>query len=130
MNDPIADMFIRIKNAQAVRQDVVTVPASHVKENIAKVLQNNGFISSVTRVANAAGRDVLELGLVYEGKTPALRHLRRVSKPGLRRYSSSAKFPRPLSGHGLVIVSTTKGIMSGMDAQKQGLGGEVIGVAW
>lgn len=130
MNDPIADMFIRIKNAQAVHQDVVIVPASRVKENVAAVLKESGFIRSITRATDANGRDVLELGLVYEGKTPAMSHLRRVSKPGLRRYSSSAKFPRPLSGHGLVIVSTTKGIMSGASAQKQGLGGEIIGVAW
>lgn len=130
MNDPIADMFIRIKNAQAVRKDVVTVPASRVKENVAIVLKDSGFINSITHASDANGRDTLELGLVYEGKTPALSHLHRVSKPGLRRYSSSAKFPRPLSGHGLVIVSTTKGIMSGAAAQKQGLGGEIIGVAW
>ena len=127
--DPIADMFIRIKNAQAVNHATVNMPASKVKERIAQVLKDNGYIMDVTR-KSAKPTDLLEVTLKYEGKTPSMSHLRRVSKPGARRYSNVSDLPRPLSGHGLSIVSTSHGIMSGNEAQKLGVGGEVIATVW
>ncbi len=129
MHDPIADMFIRIKNAQAAHHATVTMPASKVKENIARVLLENKFIESVTRKQDKPG-DILEITLRYEGKTPGISRLDRISKPGLRRFSNSARIPRPFSGHGLVIMSTPKGIMSGWKAQQEKLGGEVIATVW
>jgi len=129
VSDPIADMFIRIKNAQAVKHATVVIPASKMKENIARVLQEAGYIESVTR-NEGTPCDTLEITLKYAGKVPAITTLQRISKPGLRRYSSATSLPRPLSGHGLAIVSTTKGIMSGLQAQKAGLGGEVIATVW
>jgi small subunit ribosomal protein S8 len=129
MSDPIADMFIRIKNAQAVHHETVIIPASHLKERIANVLKDNGYINSVTRKSGKPS-DTLEITLRYEGKVPAVSHLKRVSKPGARRYSGVVQIPRPLSGHGLAIVSTPQGIMSGNDAQKRGIGGEIIATVW
>lgn len=129
VNDPISDMFIRIKNAQAVKKTTVVMPASKLKESIAKVLVENKYVSSYER-KSAKPCDFLELTLSYENKKPVISHLRRVSKPGLRRYSGPAEFPRPLSGHGLVIVSTTQGVMSGAQAQKAGIGGEIIATVW
>ena len=105
MHDSIADMFIRIKNAQAVKRDSVSMPASGMRENIAKVLQESGYIESYVR-RDGAPVDTLEITLQYTDKQPAITHLKRISKPGLRRYSSVEQIPRPLSGHGLVIMST------------------------
>lgn len=129
VHDTIADMFIRIKNAQAAKRTSLTMPASKMKERIAKVLQENGYIESVNRVESKPC-DVLEIELRYHGKEPAISHLKTISKPGLRAYSGVASIPRPLSGHGLVIMSTPKGIMSGAQAQKKGIGGEVIATVW
>ncbi len=127
--DPIADMFIRIKNAQAVRKSTVIVPASKIKENIAQVLLQNKYIKSVARKPAEVG-EILELELLYNGKEPAISHLQRVSKVGARRYSSVESIPRPLSGHGLTILTTPQGVMSGAQAQKAGIGGEVIATVW
>ncbi len=127
--DPIADMFIRLKNAQAVGKTTLVLPASKIKENIAKVLKNNDYIASVSRKPGTVG-EVLEIELRYNGKTPAISHLQRVSKVGARRYSAVESIPRPLSGHGLTIMSTPKGVMSGAQAQKLGIGGEVIATVW
>jgi small subunit ribosomal protein S8 len=129
VSDPIADMFTRIRNAQAVQHAVVVIPASKQKENIANVLHQCGYIGEVTRKAGQTG-DILEIALNYNEKKPAISHLTRISKPGTRRYAHVTTVPRPLSGHGLVILSTSQGIMSGQDAQKRGLGGEVIGTVW
>lgn len=129
VSDPIADMFTRIRNAQAVQQAVVVIPASKQKESIASVLKQSGYIGEVTRKTSQSG-DTLEITLHYNEKKPVISHLTRVSKPGSRRYASVTAIPRPLSGHGLVILSTPQGIMSGQDAQKLGLGGEVIGTVW
>lgn len=129
MHDTIADMFIRIKNAQAAKRASLVMPASKMKERIALVLKENGYIEDVKRTAGSPS-DSLEITLRYYGKEPAISHLKYISKPGLRRYSSVAAIPRPLSGHGLVIMSTPKGVMSGAQAQKQGVGGEVIATVW
>jgi small subunit ribosomal protein S8 len=129
LHDPIADMFIRIKNAQATHKSTVIMPASKVKESILGVLKKNDYIVNFTRSAATVG-EVLEVELRYNGKEPAISHLQRVSKVGARRYAGVQDIPRPLSGHGLAIVSTPKGMMSGFEAQRAGLGGEVIATVW
>lgn len=129
LHDSIADMFNRIKNAQAVKHDTVVMPASHVRENIAKVMQEAGYIESVAR-KEGKPTEVLEITLKYNGKLPAISNLKRISRPGLRRYANVEQIPRPLSGHGLVIISTPQGIMSGSAAQKAGVGGEIIATVW
>lgn len=129
VNDSIADMLIRIKNGYAARKETISMPASKMKERVAQVLKDSGYIADFVRT-EATPVDTLEITLRYVGKEPALTHLQRVSKPGLRRYSKVASIPRPLSGHGLVIMSTPRGIMSGAQAQREGIGGEVIATAW
>ncbi len=129
VNDTISDMFIRIKNAYAVGKPSLTLPASKMKEAVAQVLKEAHYIENVTR-EEGAPCDNLIITLRYIGKEPAVTHLKRVSTPGLRRYSKVESIPRPLSGHGLVIISTPQGVMSGANAQKQGLGGEVIATVW
>lgn len=125
----IADMIIQIKNAQAVNRERFELPASRVKENIARVLTEAGYIESFARKEGKPS-DNLEIVLKYNGKQPAITHFKLISKPGLRRYVKVQHIPRPLSGHGLVIISTPMGIMSGAEAQKAGLGGEVIATVW
>ncbi len=129
LHDPIADMFIRIRNALMTHKANVVIPASKVKAAVAAVLREGGFIGDVQHKPGTPGAN-LEIALRYNGKDPAISHLKRFSRPGLRRYASATRLPRPLSGHGLVIVSTSRGIMSGAQAQKAGLGGEVIATVW
>jgi small subunit ribosomal protein S8 len=127
--DPIADMIIRIKNAQAIRKDMVSMPTSKIKEAIAKVLIDNGYIEALER-KEATPADELHLTLRYDNKEGAIHHIQRVSRPGARKYSRVDAFPRPLSGHGLVIISTPQGIMSGRQAEKLGIGGEILATVW
>jgi small subunit ribosomal protein S8 len=129
INDPIADMLIRIKNAQAIRQETVIIPSSKIKQAIAQVLVDNGYITHFERQEGTPS-DTLHLTLRYTDKAGTIHQIKRVSKPGARRYSRATELPRPLSGHGLVIVSTPKGIMSGQQAEKIGVGGEVIATVW
>lgn len=127
--DPIADMLIRIKNAQAIRKESVVMPASKQKEAIARVLKETGYIADVERKTNDP-IDELHLTLRYEDKKGVIQHMKRVSRPGARRYSQVYDLPRPLSGHGLVIVSTSQGIMTGRQAEERGIGGEVLATVW
>lgn len=129
MHDPITDFFNRIRNAQMVNKPTVVMPASKLKEAIANVLVGEGYLTSVVRHEGKPG-DSLELGLKYIDKKPFITNIKRVSKPGGRTYRGVTSFPRPLSGHGLVIVSTPQGVMSGRAAQKAGVGGEIIATLW
>lgn len=129
MTDPISDFFIRIKNAQARQKPSVVIPFSMVKHAIAKVLLCDKYITSVKKI-DRTPFPVLEIGLNYSDSKPVISVIKRVSKSGNRVYKKVDKFPRPLSGHGLVIVSTPKGIMSGHAAQKQNIGGEIIATVW
>lgn len=129
MHDPISDFFIRIKNAQSGHKPKVVIPFSKVKQAIAAVLQENNYIVDQKKIEQSPF-PVLEIGLRYDDSKPAISVIKRVSKSGGRVYRPVDKFPRPLSGHGLVIVSTPKGIMSGYSAQKQNLGGEIIATIW
>ena len=126
MTDPIADMLTRIRNAVSQRHQHVHMPSSTVKAAIAKVLKSEGFIEDF-RVVEVAGRPQLDIHLKYdETKQPAIDFVNRMSKPGLRRYVGFEDIPRIMSGLGVVILSTSAGVMSDREARKQRVGGELI----
>ena len=130
MTDPIADMLTRIRNAVQVRHQSVLVPASKVKIEVARILQEEGFIKDVEVVQAGPGRD-MKLGLIYRDKNePGITGLRRISKPGLRVYSVGKEMPRVYGGLGIAIVSTSKGMMTGHAAWRQNIGGEVLCYVW
>ena len=125
-SDTIADMLTRIRNAQAARHERVSLPYSKIKEGIAKILSEAGFVGDVKVEKNGSFQQ-----LVIELKaTGSITALERVSKPGRRVYASSSDIPLVLGGRGLVVLSTSKGLMTGREARKQGLGGELICKVW
>lgn len=127
MSDPIADMFTRIRNAQAVGKRDVTMPSSRVKQAIARLLHEEGYLGDI-QVGGDAVKPTLQIALkYYEGK-PVIERLQRVSRSGLRVYRGKNDLPKVLNGLGVAIVSTSAGIMTDANARKQGLGGEIIGV--
>ncbi len=132
VTDPIADMLTRIRNASAARHKELSLPSSRVKREIARILADEGFIDGFeTRSAPDSVQDQLVLRLKYvEGKTPVVTGLKRISKPGLRVYARKTEIPRVLGGLGLAILSTSHGIMTGSEARKQNLGGEVLCYVW
>ncbi len=123
--DPIADMLARIRNAIAVRKNEVNMPHSKVKESVARLLMANGYLSDV-RVADATIGKTLSITIYAEGTNANITEIKRVSKPGRRYYTGSQEIPVIKRGRGIVIVSTSKGMMTGADAKKQGVGGELI----
>lgn len=129
MTDPIADMLTRIKNAILARHNELEVPHSKVKEAIVKILAANGYLESYEVVAKSP-QSVIVMKPKYFGKTPAITDLKRISKPGQRRYFSVKYIPRALGGYGLTIVSTSKGLLTDKEAKKQNLGGEVMCQVW
>ena len=125
MTDPIADMFVRIRNAAAVGKPTVKMPSSKIKVSIAKVLQDEGYIGG-SRVTENGAKAELEIVLKYfEGK-PVIERLQRVSRSGLRQYRGKDDLPKVLGGLGVAIISTSKGIMTDSQARQQGVGGEVL----
>lgn len=132
MTDPVADMLTRIRNASSSRHDAVLIPASKMKVAIAKVLKDEGFIRDYA-VVEEEGKPQpnLKVELSYGGrKQPVLTGLQRVSKPGLRVYVQRREIPRVYGGLGIAILSTPKGIMTGQEARRQLLGGEVLCYVW
>jgi small subunit ribosomal protein S8 len=130
VTDPIADMLTRIRNASTARHKELTLPSSRVKREIARILTDEGFIESYD-LATEGIQEMLSLRLKYvEGRTPVVTGLKRISKPGLRVYARKTEIPRVLGGLGLAILSTSHGIMTGSDARKQNLGGEVLCYVW
>jgi small subunit ribosomal protein S8 len=125
MSDPIADMLTRIRNAQATEKASVLVPASKVKQSIAQVLKDEGYIEDFA-VRTLEGRNVIEIGLKYYAGKPVIEKLERVSRPGLRIYKRRDDIPRVMNGLGVAIVSTSKGVMTDRRARETGLGGEVL----
>lgn len=123
--DPIADMLTRIRNAIAVRKNEVTLPHSKVKEAVAKLLKDTGFVDNVT-VADATVGKTMTITINTEDANARITEIVRMSTPGRRAYAGSDKIPTVKRGRGLVIVSTSKGIMSGDQAKKAGVGGELI----
>ena len=130
ISDPIADMLTRVRNASRARHTEVIVPASRTKREIARILQEEGFIAGV-REERAGPAQLLRLELKYvDGKVPVVSGLKRISKPGLRVYAQKTEIPRVLGGLGIVIVSTSKGIMTGAQAKQAALGGEILAFVW
>jgi small subunit ribosomal protein S8 len=130
ITDPIADMLTRIRNANSVNHQTVDVPASKMKKAVAQILVDEGFIKSFEQVADGP-QGTLRIVLKYgPEKEKVITGLRRISRPGLRVYTSKTEIPRVLGGLGLVIMSTSKGIMSGKRAKREGYGGEVLAYVW
>jgi small subunit ribosomal protein S8 len=130
VSDPIADMLTRVRNASRARHTEVLVPASRTKREIARILKEEGFIADV-REEREGPAQLLRLELKYvDGKVPVVSGLKRISKPGLRVYAQKTEIPRVLGGLGIVIVSTSKGIMTGSQAKQAQLGGEILAYVW
>ena len=130
MTDQIADMFTRIRNAIQAKKRTVSIPASKLKKEITRLLFENHFVAKYAFV-DAGGRGTIKILLKYDDRMQnAIQGLKRVSTPGLRKYSSAASVPKVMSGMGMSIVSTSKGLMSDADCRKMNIGGEVIGTIW
>lgn len=129
MNDPISDMLTRIRNANTQRHDTVDIPYSKVKNAIADILVEEGFVKSCDILQDGT-RQTIRLTLKYEGKTRVLQGLKRISKPGLRIYANVEELPRVLNGLGIAIISTSKGIMTDKKARKENVAGEVLAYVW
>ena len=130
MTDPIADMLTRIRNANQNRAKTVSMPSSKMKEEIAKILKDEGFVEEFSIEENDV-QNTLTLTLKYgQKKERVITGLKRVSKPGLRVYSKAEDLPRVLNGLGIAIISTPKGIMTDKKARKENVGGEVIAYVW
>ncbi len=130
ITDPIADMLTRIRNANTANHESVDIPHSRMKKSVARILKDEGFINDFAQV-NEGPQGVLRIKLKYgPEKEKVITGLRRISRPGLRVYTNKTEIPRVLGGLGLVIISTSKGIMSGKRAKKEGYGGEVLAYVW
>ena len=131
ITDTIADMLTRIRNANSAKHDSVVFPASNMKKAIAQILVDEGYVKSF-QVIEDGKQGIIRVVLKYQGpsKSPVLLGLRRVSKPGLRIYSSSEDMPKVLRGIGTAIVSTSKGVMTDKRARKEHVGGEVLAFVW
>lgn len=123
--DPIADMLTRIRNAINVRKSEVSMPHSNVKEAVATLLKKNGFVSDV-KVTDATIGKTLKVVINGEQENARITEIVRLSKPGRRSYAGAEKIPTVMRGRGIIIVSTSKGMMTGAEAKKQGIGGELI----
>jgi len=128
MTDPISDMLTRLRNANLALAPEVEISHSHMKERIAHILKKEGYIADCSVEGKTPRK--LKLKLKYQGRKGVIVGLKRVSKPGLRRYVRATEIPRVLGGMGTAIVSTPRGVMTGVDARKQNLGGELLCFVW
>ncbi|MCL2815184.1 MAG: 30S ribosomal protein S8 [Oscillospiraceae bacterium] len=130
ITDAIADMLTRIRNANTARHESVDVPASKIKKAIADILVDEGYIKSY-QIIEDGKQGIIRIVLKYgPGKKKIIQGIRRVSKPGLRKYSTCEEMPSVLRGLGIAIVSTSKGIMTGKNAKKENVGGEILAFVW
>ena len=130
MTDPIADMLARIRNASTAMHDDVTIPASKIKESIAKILAEEGYVDAVETV-EVEGHPAIKIKLRYsETRERAISGIRRISKPGRRVYRGSQDLPRVLGGLGVAIISTSHGVMTDKEARRAKVGGEVLAYVW
>jgi small subunit ribosomal protein S8 len=129
MTDPISDMLNRIRNAQAVLKTQLDFPFSNFKYEIAKILEKEGFIEKIEKKGKKTKRTI-EIILKYDDKKPAISGLKRISKLGQRIYSPSKKIKKIRGGYGILIISTSKGLMTNKEAKRQKLGGEIICEIW
>lgn len=123
--DPIADLLTRIRNAVAVGKNQITVPASKIKLTVAKELKRAGYLSEV-KVESAKPRDIIVITINKPGENSTINEITRLSKPGRRVYVGASEIPKVKSGRGLVLISTSKGVITGSEAVKQRLGGELL----
>ena len=126
--DPIADYLTRLRNANSAGHRVVSIPASNLKKEITKILYDQGYILSYKFEEKINNQGSIKIALKYDSNTkdPVIKKIQRISTPGLRQYNSSQDLPRVLNGLGISIISTSKGVMTGKEAKKQNIGGEVI----
>jgi len=130
MTDPVADMLTRIRNASTAHHEFVDIPASKLKQNVAQILKQQGFVKDFENVKDSR-YPTLRLHLRYTGKRePVITGIRRVSKPGQRIYAKASKMPRVLGGLGVAIVSTPQGLMTERQARRSNVGGEVLCYVW
>ncbi|MCB1163131.1 MAG: 30S ribosomal protein S8 [Candidatus Latescibacteria bacterium] len=130
MTDPIADFLTRIRNATRAKHARVDIPASRIKGEIAKILREQGYVNDVKFVEDGK-QGLLRIYLKYnEDSAPVIEGLQRVSKPGRRIYAKSGEIPRVLGGYGVVVLSTSQGILTGNEARQRGVGGEVLCQIW
>ncbi len=131
VNDTISDMLTRIRNANMVKHQIVQIPATRMSLAISKILKDEGFIEEFESYSEN-NKNYLLISLKYIGKSrqPVISKIERISKPGLRVYSSSEKLPRVLDNLGIAIISTSKGVMTNLQAKKLGIGGEVLCYIW
>ena len=130
MNDPIADMLTRIRNALIARHDTVTLPASNMKKAIAKILLDEDYVKSIDFIDDDVQGQIKTVLKYVQGKQPVIKGLKRISKPGLRVYARREELPKVLGGLGVAIISTSKGIMTDKEARNAGIGGEVLAYIW
>jgi small subunit ribosomal protein S8 len=129
ITDPVADLLTRIRNANMANLDTVEAPVSRLKANIARVLKDEGYIKNF-RLVRADSKHFLRIYLKTDAEGKSITGIRRESKPGLRRYVGADDIPRVLNGAGIVILSTPKGVMTGREAKKNRVGGELICSVW
>ena len=130
ITDAIADLLTRIRNARSAKHETVEIPSSNIKKAICQILLDEGYIKSFT-VTDDGKQGIIKVTLKYgEGKKPVITGLRRVSKPGLRIYTSVEDMPKVLKGLGIAIVSTSKGVMTDRQARKENVGGEILAFVW
>ena len=129
MNDPIADMLTRIRNANAQRHETVDVPSSKLKKSIAEILLEEGFIKGYEEIEDGV-QGTLRITLKYVNKQKVIRGLKRISKPGLRVYATKDNLPKVINGLGIALISTSKGIMTDKKARNEGIGEEVLAYVW
>jgi small subunit ribosomal protein S8 len=130
ITDTIADLLTRIRNANSAKHDSVEIPASNMKKAIVQILADEGYVKNYTVIEDGK-QGIIKVNLKYgEGKTPVIKGLRRVSKPGLRIYSNAEELPRVLKGLGIAVISTSRGVMTDRQARKENIGGEVLAFIW
>jgi small subunit ribosomal protein S8 len=128
MTDPIADYLTRLRNGIAAKHRIVEIPSSNLKKEITKVLYDKGYILKYKFDDEATAQGVIKIALKYHpvSKTPAIRELKRISKPGLRKYTNATELPRVLNGLGVAILSTSRGVITDKEARSLNVGGEVL----
>ncbi len=129
MTDPIADMLTRIRNANQMKKETVTMPASKLKQQVLDLLRAEGYITNVSLVKGERFND-LKVTLKYNQNERVIRGLKRISKPGLRVYAQSQEIPKVLNGLGIAILSTSKGLMTDRQARRENVGGEILAYVW
>ena len=129
MTDPIADMLARLRNSAVAGQASLTLPYSKLKSDIAQILKKEGYIKD-TELVTIDGHQNIKIQTKFVNKTSAITGLKRVSRPGLRRYVGAGEIPRVLGGMGIAVLSTSRGILTGHEARKQKVGGELLAYIW